>query len=93
VRRESGTVEVPATRIEAVIEVRCDGCGGVMSQGEPGELLANELVIMLNQSQCVSFTRFRDYCGDCLEPVWLAVNDLIKADPSVERDREHDLYN
>lgn len=68
----------------------CDGCGGEISPGDIDETFANELVITLNQDECVSFFRRRDYCTACLEPIWQAVSKLIKADPDTEGDDRED---
>lgn len=64
----------------------CDVCGGEISiqpDVHPNQY-ANELYISLNAEECVSFQRRRDYCNACLEPVWEAINKLIKADPEQE---------
>lgn len=62
----------------------CDKCGKPISPHEIDDLFANELVIALNQDECVSTTLRRDYCTECLEPVWLAICGLIGADPDTE---------
>ena len=59
----------------------CDGCGGEISPEDMDDTFANELVIALNEDQCVS-TRFRrDYCTACLEPLWQRICEVIGADP------------
>lgn len=81
-RRE--TVEVPARiSVKTETDLKCDGCGGEIGV-EPDvhpDQYANELYIALNGDECVSMLRRRDYCTVCLEPIWEAINKLIKADP------------
>ena len=69
----------------------CDGCGGEISPDDMDETFANELVIALNQDQCVCSIRRRDYCAACLEPIWQAISELIKADPDAEGDDRAEL--
>lgn len=68
----------------------CDGCGKKISTEDWAGDYAHELEIRLDQEQCVNFFRQRDYCPDCLEPIWAAINQLVKADPDAERDREYE---
>lgn len=70
----------------------CDKCGQEISWDEHyGKNTAHELILMLDQEQCVNFYRRRDYCDDCMDPIWKAMNTLIGVnDPYVERDREYD---
>jgi len=62
----------------------CDGCGRAISPEAMDDEFANDLVIALNQDQCVHFFRYRDYCTACLEPIWQAICKLIKSDPELE---------
>lgn len=70
----------------------CDKCGMKISWDEhEGENTAHELILILDQEQCVNFYRRRDYCDNCFEPIWRTMNTLIGVDdPYVERDREYD---
>lgn len=72
----------------------CDGCGKALTREWPemeeNGNCAHELTIILDQEECVNFFRQRDYCPDCLHPIWEAINKLIKADPEAERDREYE---
>ena len=78
---------VKKTTYDYVSNISCDGCGGEILEDTPyEELYANELFIALNQADCVSLLRYRDYCLACLEPVWDAIMKLIKADPDTERE-------
>lgn len=77
-------------------EIRCDKCNLLIFEdldyNDP-ESSAQELVIRLNQDQCVNFYRQRDYCPECLEEIWLGINALIglgAARAWEERDREYD---
>lgn len=63
--------------------------GEKLNRDDP-ENFAHEITITLDQDQCVNFYRSRDYCPDCMTPVWDAINLLIKADPDLERDRDYD---
>jgi hypothetical protein len=64
------------------ISITCDGCGGeIATNAAVEEQYANRLAITLNEHECVSMTRYRDYCTACLEPIWDAISKLIKADP------------
>lgn len=76
------------------IDITCDGCGGeIDTDAALPEQCANLLTITLNEGECVSFTRRRDYCTACLEPIWHAISKLINADPEQEgADRDWDLY-
>lgn len=80
-------VDVPATTsYKTVTKLTCDGCGKEISldiTAAPDEE-ANELAVLLNVDWCVSMLRRRDYCNDCLLPIWEAINKLIKADPDQE---------
>jgi hypothetical protein len=73
----------------------CDSCGKPLTREWPemeeNGNCAHELVITLDQEECVNFFRQRDYCPDCLNPIWDAINKLIGADPDVERDKEYEL--
>lgn len=83
----------PPRRIDT-IDIACDGCGGeIATDAALEEQYANKLIITLNEDECVSMTRRRDYCTACLEPIWDAISKLIKADPEQEgADRDWDLY-
>lgn len=91
-RREA---EVPARVItESFQAFTCDSCGRQLThewpEGEEQQNTAHELVIMLDQDECVNFFRRRDFCPQCLNPVWDAINTLLGADPDAERDRDYD---
>jgi hypothetical protein len=62
----------------------CDKCGRPISPEEMDDLFANELVVRLNEEECVSTTFRRDYCTECLEPAWLAICEAIGADPDAQ---------
>lgn len=78
--------------IHAWVTYTCDKCGKEISwDSHEGENTAHELILVLDQEQCVNFYRRRDYCDDCFEPIWETMNKLIGVnDPYVERDREYD---
>lgn len=80
---------VPSMEVSAT-KYNCDSCGKPLQLQEldPDSCL-QELIISLNQDECVNFLRIRDYCPACLDPVWGAVNKLIGADPDAERDRDY----
>jgi hypothetical protein len=60
---------------------QCDKCGEDISREAYANNYAHELEIALDQDECVRFYRRRDYCPDCLESIWLTINQLIGADP------------
>jgi hypothetical protein len=62
----------------------CDGCGRPISPEDDGDGYANDLAVALNQNECVSFYRLRDYCTKCLEPIWQGICKLINSDPDLE---------
>ena len=77
-------MEIPCTKYT------CDSCGKPLQlEGLDPDSCLQELIIMLNQYECVNFLRIRDYCPACLNPVWEALNKLIGADPDAERDRDY----
>lgn len=84
-------VTVPVQVVtESYFEITCDGCGKELTRewpaGEENGTTAHELIIILDQYECVNFERTRDLCDDCLEPAWNAINAAIGADPDKERD-------
>jgi hypothetical protein len=76
------TVQVTATTYQ------CDGCGKDISRDDHEDSYAHELVITLDQEECVSLLLMRDYCPACLEPIWAAISTLVKADP----DKDGEAY-
>lgn len=62
----------------------CDSCGRPVSPDEMDDGFANELVIMLNQDECVHTSFRRDYCTSCLEGIWQRICEAISADPDAE---------
>lgn len=72
-------VEKRVTEEEEIETIRCDGCGQkVFRDDEP---FANDLRIFLNPNECVSQGHGRDYCTECLDPIWQAICKLTGADP------------
>lgn len=88
--RTNEQVSVQRTVSEWDTSYTCDGCGKKIDPDDWDGDYAHELTIWLDQDQCVNFFRQRDYCPDCLEPIWAAISQLIKADPDAERDREYE---
>lgn len=71
--------------------ITCDKCGKPITYDDNwGDKVAHEIVISLDGIQCVNFFRRRDYCDKCNTPIWEAINELIGAEPWVERDRDYD---
>lgn len=87
-------VVVPARVIQQrTTRYNCDKCHAQLTRDDAevsGLPNAHELIIVLDEEQCVNFFRRRDYCPECLEPVWAAINTLVGADPELERDRDYD---
>jgi hypothetical protein len=80
-------------RFEVVERRKCDRCGRAIDPEELEEEYAHELVVILDQDKCVNFYRRRDYCLECLEPIWEAVNALLgvtKESIWGERDKEYE---
>lgn len=57
-------------------EFFCDECGAALT-----DETHNELYAALNEGECVSLTRRRDYCNEHIGPIWEAINNMIVADP------------
>jgi hypothetical protein len=65
-------------RYETLTNYKCDKCGKPISREDrTGDAYAHELVVLLDQEECVNFFRRRDLCPGCLKPTWLAVNELL----------------
>lgn len=95
--RSYGRREIPPApqpQYESFTAYMCDGCGKTITRSWPEceehDNYAHELVIAMDQDECVNFFRQRDYCPTCMDPVWQAINKLITADPEAERDREYE---
>jgi hypothetical protein len=82
-RETSYIPETPKPILMPYVTYKCDGCGKNMDRAPMTESFAHELEICLDAEECVSFYRRRDYCPECLEPIWQAVNKLIGADPDL----------
>lgn len=76
-RELTGEEPVTVTVLRATETRKCDGCGEEISVSWPEGMYAHELIILLDQEECVNFLRERDYCPACLTPLWEAVNRLI----------------
>lgn len=61
---------------ENTTEFFCDECGQKLT-----DETRNELFIALNEGECMSMTRRRDYCNEHLGPIWEHMNNMIGADP------------
>jgi hypothetical protein len=81
-RKIIGYKPVTVRSLSVPIEERtCDKCGIVVSHVDPDGTYAHELWVALDEDECVSFVRQRDYCSECLEPIWQAICTLINSDP------------
>jgi len=61
---------------------KCDKCGRDLNREDnTGDDFPNELRIYLNPDECVHQQFRRDYCTDCLKPIWDAICAAISADP------------
>lgn len=71
----------------------CDKCGKLLDHDDmSGELFPNEVILLLNDGECVSSRIRRDYCPECLALIWDKICELINADPDAEiNDFEDDL--
>ena len=69
-------------------ELTCDRCGFSVKNPE-GEF--NTITVMMDPLECVSFSRTRSYCADCSGAIWIALNEIISADPeTIGSDREEE---
>jgi uncharacterized Fe-S center protein len=64
----------------------CDKCGAAIAVDaiDMENDYAHELIIQLDQEECVHFSRIRDYCPACLAPIWEAICELIGSDPNLD---------
>lgn len=71
-------------------QVTCDRCGFTVTEDNLRELFS-DLVLLLDPSQCVNYSRVRQYCQECADIIWKQLNEIIGADPeTVGSDREGD---
>ena len=82
--RERKYEEVTVTKRKAVDTFNCDGCGRELIEGDYNGDEVNDLRVYLNPHECVSFGHGRDYCTECVKPIWDAICKLIGADPDSE---------
>ena len=84
-RQESRAVKV---RVQTIA---CDKCGKVLNQ-ESGieDEFPNELLILLNENECVSQRFRKDLCTECLEPIWQAICAALGVDPDDESGSDFD---
>jgi hypothetical protein len=73
-------------RTQSYDEYHCDRCGKEICDEDPGDDHRHYLFVSLDQYECVSYVRDRDYCPGCMTLVWDAISLLIKADPQLERE-------
>lgn len=73
-------VEDRTLQIEEVI-IDCEKCDKEISPEDNEPRYANELIILLNQEQCVNQGFRIDLCTECLIPVWEAICNLINRNP------------
>lgn len=75
---------VPATVqcLTTVTAYTCDKCAAVFSQEDQDDGNGtSEIMIALDQDECVGAKHRRDYCADCAGPVWAAICAAIGEDP------------
>lgn len=87
-RRTVWAEEIPAPKPRLVEQhmYTCDGCAAPVTRDDQGGGYAHELEIYLDDGQCVSFRRRRDYCPACLNPIWKKIHELIGGDPELDGD-------
>lgn len=80
--REITYAEKTVTRSEETVRYTCSGCGRALDpEDSSGEDFPHELIVTLDDGECVSSKFLRDYCNDCLNAPWEGICALIKADP------------
>jgi len=79
--RRAEKVRVQKHVTSYVTTYTCTKCGRSIDPTLDGPEFANELIILLNQEQCVSQRFRRDYCTECLTPIWLDLCQLLDIDP------------
>jgi hypothetical protein len=70
--------------VEAInhsIKYKCDFCGTELDHDGMDDMFPNELIVLLNQDECVSNRFRRDLCNSCLDKIWNKICKLIRADP------------
>jgi hypothetical protein len=76
---------------KTVEDRHCDfpGCGVLIKQewwaNEPGKPTAHEIVVGLDEEECVSFRHRRDYCPGHMTIVWRTICGAIAAAENDER--------
>lgn len=78
-QRTTEDVPVPAHTMQVEsFTVTCDKCGAAYRAHDH---CTNEIIIAMDEGECVSFAHRRDYCAPCAAGVWEAVCAVIRADP------------
>ena len=62
-------------------EYTCSRCGKEINPGWDEPRFANELIILLNDEQCVAQRFRKDLCTACLEPLWQDLCQVLGVDP------------
>lgn len=75
-------------------EYSCDRCAQPIPSESTFDTEPSILEIGLNNGECISYTRLRDYCSPCLEIVWYAIHEIIGGDPEkIGSDRDYDSWD
>ena len=72
---------VPIQEKKRKITYKCDKCGKILDHDGHEEDFPNELIILLNQEECVSQKFRKDLCTECLVPIWQAICEVLGVDP------------
>jgi hypothetical protein len=70
--------------------ITCDKCGRSLNHDGDENEFPNELIILLNQEECVSQRFRKDLCTECLEPIWQAICIALGVDPDDESGSDFD---
>jgi RNase P subunit RPR2 len=61
------------------VTITCDRCGVICRPAD-----ANQIIVMLDPDECVSYRHGRDYCAACASVMWEGICEVIGADPDDE---------
>jgi hypothetical protein len=63
------------------VTITCDKCGAIYAEADR---CVNEIIVAMDQDECVSYVHRRDYCGDCSGAIWEAICAVISVNPDEE---------
>jgi len=79
--RRFESIEEPTIKVIRIVHITCDKCGRALDRDGDEEQFPNELVLVLNEYECVSQKFLKDLCTECLTPIWLDLCQILGVDP------------